>query len=52
MMPLGDWFELTRPDTRPGISRESLPLADFSDLTHLGEGSKGVRDDWYSLWEA
>jgi hypothetical protein len=55
-------FDITRPDTRPGISRESLPLADFLDgwtdgttdrqTNGWSNGWMGVRDDWYPLWEA
>ena len=50
--------EITRPDTQPGISRESLPLANFLDKRTNGwtdgqmDGRTGVRDDWYPLWEA
>ena len=42
--------EQTRPDTRPGISRELLPLADFLDGRM--DRRMGVRDDWYPLSEA
>ena len=57
-----DIGKIQNVDTRPGISRESLPLADFLDgwmdgstdrrTNGWSNGRMGVREDWYPLWEA